>query len=310
MKLAAIVWMLIIFTSGSAFAELQQRECGPLYGGLSFIFNQGVRPSALASKFKDLPWARQTYESYEFAEEKTRHASFYARLKSSPLYSYTAGASGIDVPIGSEEFLAAKLRATGLVHDVALQWGDCGGAEIAYFSLGDLKDQKNLILPANFQKAMGKASTDYAKSKNVLGLTSSGEIEVKNFTTFPIEPSLPLGRIRFRVASEISRDRSSNATWDQFDAVFSLWKLRNANSFVTVSIENYKNAPRAGRRVPPSAEHFRQVDHDNSWDDEAVISSSIAAFFANYFDGKCVVDGEGFGSGDDGNPFGCDLSYK
>ncbi len=297
-----IAFFSLFLLAGNAWADLERRSCGSLYGGLSFIFKKSVTPEKLAKQFESMDWARETYETN--VHDRRRVASFYARLKTAPYYSYVSGASGIDVPIGSEDYLAKQLSQTGLVYDVALPWGDCGGAEIAYFSLGKLKDQMSLRQPANFQNVIQSAAVSYVESRRVPGLQRAGITELKSFTVFPIEPHLPLGRVRFRLASEISRDQSSNNTWDQFDVVFNLWKLDEADSLVTVVIEKYKTAPRAGRDNPPSAEFFRD-DSEDHWDREYIISGSIAAHFAKFFRSFCVVEGEGFYPGQDGYPASC-----
>lgn len=297
---------------GSAQAELSLMGCGPPYGGLSYVINKGITAVEVAKKFENLPWARERYDAIEYidGQPSNRSASFHARLRTSKKYSYGGGSWQIDVPVGTEEFLAQKLRETGMVSRVALPYADCGGAEVAYFSLGKLKDQLALKIPANFQNFIADAAQKYIRSRSIGGLSEVGAAEVKNFTAVPIPPNLPVGRVRFRVASEISRDRSTNSTWDEFDAVFMIWKLEERESLVSVSVERYKNAPRAGRSTPPSSDHFKEPQGEDSWDDEMVISSSIAAYFSKVFKGECVVDGEGFGDGDDGEPFKCKRTFE
>lgn len=162
----------------------------------------------------------------------------------------------------------------------------------------------------NLNNFIADAAKKYALSQRVGGLGKAGSTEVRNVIALPIAPNLPVGRVRFKVASEISRDRSTKPIWDQFDVVFMMWKLEERDSLVSVSIERYKDAPRAGRKTPPSSDYFEEPEGEESWDDDLVISSSVADYFSKIFQGKCVVDSEGFGEGDDEAPFDCSRDFS
>jgi hypothetical protein len=308
MRLGGFFLFASLLGSNAAYAELQVKNCGPLYGGLTFQLKDGTSSRQLANKFKNVSWARQIYETNnDWAGY--RNASFYARLLPEKGETSFPTEQSIEVPIGSEEFLASQLRATGLTTDITLLSGGCGGAEVAYFSLGTVRDQQSLKQPANFQNLIRLVSEEYVSSRQIAGLESTGIIEMKGFNAFSIPPNLPVGRVRFRVASEISRDDASKKSWDQFDVIFSLWKLENLESLVTVSIERYKNAPRAGRKLPPGSEYFREPAAEE-WDTEMIISANIAAFFARHFNSLCIVEGEGFFEDSKGYPKYCSDSFE
>lgn len=301
------VWpvFLVLLILPAYSYDLGKPGCGGEYGGISIYFSGEMGDfSDVEAKLSMLPWAKKTYSLINAGEK--HDASLQSEIKkaweNTQSRRYTTENGNIDVPIGSERFIAQSLTDIGVISAATHPVGVCGGTEVSYVFIaksavtGDLCDATNF---ANFLRdKMGK----YITKGQVSGTLEEGSLAIS-----PIEPHYAIKKFTVSVPSEISRGSPAQGTWDKFDIFFAMLASRSNDFVVVIHSEGLKVAPRTALRAsPPSSEHFRAISSGDSHADyqaEYITAASVASFMGEAAS-KCKIETDGFSAETDG-PFKC-----
>jgi hypothetical protein len=198
----------------------------------------------------------------------------------------------LDVPIGSESYIAQQLRTAKAVESVTLANGDCGGAEVSYFvAQRNSCYVNNIISPPKFQGYINHLLTKFLSGPHHNG---SFRIENPSLVTSTVPPHNPTYTINIFADSFVTRRVAG--FWDSFRADFTPADTPG-NSInevsIIVEVERLTSVPKAGRKQPPSQSWF---DHrtENQDVDERTVANLIALSSVSTNVGYCVVQGEGY----------------
>jgi hypothetical protein len=301
------IFFLPTISIGSARAyDLGRPHCGGVYGGLNIWFSRKLSNfSDVDRRLAEYPWAKTRYRGL-IGSATTTLSEELKRVW--PKREHGRGEHGlddldIDVPIGSEQYIAQKLVSAGIAERLTYASGVCGGADVSYAVISKDIAKADLTSPKEFADFLRAAVQKYLETKARNGTVSEGPLVVA-----PVEPHYAIKRFTIAVPSEASRGPQAKGTWDKFDIIFALFSVTTEAFNVVVSADKLTVAPKTSARdTPPTAEFFKAVNFDAGgymdYTEEYIVAAGMALFIAGA-PRKCDVEGEGFSATKDG-PFRC-----
>lgn len=296
-----IFLIAVIFVGNTANAQsikLKLGECGSLFGGINPKFSsEMIVWDDVSIALDSLPWADTPY-----ASDFERNATITMRSELHRAYTNEnpGDLGNIEVPAGSEQFVADELAQAGIIRDATYPEGFCGGGDISYFVVSLSAAHSDLRQRDAFSSYISTKLEDYIVKGSLIGRKKERRTTVSN-----LPPHTPRKTVTVYVPSEVSRGDGYPNEWDKFDVVFRLARVSPRNYVIAVHTEGLKSAPRSRwRESAPSDQHYRAASDDwVDYEGEFLAAESVARFFAAK-PSHCMVtnldiDRAAF-------PFGCD----